>query len=145
MKVKALRSHRERDEKRGIMVVKNKGEEFSLDPATEGPMIFELHASRRINIIDPAFIPERAKYKVLYGFSYETKEGFPRHGSSGSEIELDQMTANEFLACGYVRPVNENAWRPGKLLGGVISEKEPKRMFDDPPVEKESWIWKGRK
>jgi hypothetical protein len=146
MKLESLKSHRERDEKRGTMVTRKKEERFELDPEVEGEMIFELFTSRLINIVDEAYIPLRGEYKVIFPIHYETKEGFSRSTAHG-EIELDQLAANKFLASGHVAPANEKAWRPADLIRDAVKTSTVKRMFDeeDSGPKPESWITRGFK
>lgn len=144
MKVRATRSHRHKDEKRATMVVRKKGDEFTLDQETEGELIFNLLTGAAIEVIDNDFIPPSAKYRVLSYISYETKEGFPSGGKPGDEVALEQSVACRYMVSGHVKPVSEKQWRPLWLLGDVVKQAtEPKRMFDEEPP-RENWVKGGR-
>jgi hypothetical protein len=125
------------------MLIAHKGEELTLDHVEQPEMVYELLQAGRIEIIDTSFIPTRAKYKVLYGISYETKEGFSRAGMAGDEIELDQSMACKYLALGHIKPVSETQWRPTWLLGDTVEQTDtPKKMYDEPLPVGESWTRK---
>jgi len=54
----------------------------------------------------------------------------------GRVVTLNQQDASLLMALGHVRPEDEQAWTPGKLLSGSISKSEPKKMFDIEPAPK---------
>ena len=125
------------------MLIAHKGAELTLDHVEQAEMVYELVTGGGVEVIDTSFIPARAKYKVLYGISYETSEGFPRAGKAGDEIELDQSTACRYMASGHIKPVSETQWRPAWLLGNTVKQMDTlKKMYDEPLPVEESWTKK---
>lgn len=143
MKLRALRSFRMEDKKRGTMVVREKEETFEIDHSEEGELIYNLLRDLRVTVVDPKFVPVKGQYICLHGFSYENEHGFPRSASPGKEITLEQERASELLVKGFIKPIDDNAWMPVKLFGSFLEEDKIKKMFDDEPLPKESWIRRG--
>ncbi len=144
MKVKAIANFMMNDSKRGTMVEKRKGEEFEMDEIKDAEQLYELIMMGRITVTDKAFVPDRAEYVALHETSYVNEDGLPRRISFNGKTKLPREIAVKLMVSGHVKPADETAWTPRKLLAPTVAGSPPRRMFDDLPKEKgESWITKG--
>ncbi len=142
MKLKALRGFWMMDKKRGVSVARKIGEEFTVDEAEEGELIYGMLAAGRATVVDEKFIPLSWRYVCTHSFTFQNVEGLPVSCSVGKEMIFSQDQACKYLVNGYIRPVDESGWTPKKLLGSIVKEATIKQMFDDLPKPKESWVMK---
>jgi hypothetical protein len=141
MKLKAMANFQALDKKRGEMVSRKVGDIFELDPFDEAEAIFGILQSRGV-CVDEAFIPARGEYRGLHYISF-SEDGKMIHVFPGKNRQLSQEAASRLMTSGHVKPVDEGAWTPKKLLEGTLSDAPAKRMFDDPLPEKETWVSKA--
>ena len=78
--------------------------------------------------LDDTLIKNNARYRVLYPFKIEF-DGKVVTGEVRDEMKLARDIATRLLAQGYIRPMNEDAWYPGKR--SFIAEQTAKKMYDD--------------
>lgn len=81
-----------------------------------------------ITPLDDGLVKDNARYKILHSFRIDFN-GETVTGKAGSEPTFPRGIATLLLAQGYVRPVNEDNWYPGKP--SHIREGAAKRMYDD--------------
>ncbi len=141
MKVKAMeRTFYMLERKTGKFIPRKPNEQFEMDEDTEREEIYSMLQMGRITIIDEKFIPLSWRYTVIYWFIYKNENGQTREATPGKEIMLSQEIACKFLTSGHIVPVDPDGWRPRNLLGPTVKEDKIKKMFDDPPEQKENWI-----
>jgi hypothetical protein len=106
---------------------------------------FDLIDGLRAVPIDSSFIPEKSKYRVLVSFQYKGQDERMDNAAPGNILSLDRISACEFIAKGFIRPVDPEQWQPRDLIypKGPVTD-EIKTMYDR-PEPKENWAMKGMK
>ena len=146
MKLKTLKGHWAKDEKRGVMIERKVGEEFCLDETglKEAEVIYQLLRDLQVTVVDEKFIPKSGKYEALFPHQYQ-KDGERRGLVPGVEVALTQEQAAPLLISGHIRPVDPEGWVPKKLLQPGVKGNPPIQMFDTPDrPPKEPWIRRRR-
>ena len=138
MKLRSLKNFWRSDPKLGRVVDTRKGDEFSMDEATEAAEIYTYLDNLRVTVVDTRFIPLSGRYVILRSGGARKENGENIHLAKGQEITLDQETACKLMTLGYIKPLDEHGWIPRKLLQPVPTG-EPKR-FDDLPERKVGWM-----
>ncbi len=146
MRLRALKNIWVMDRKKGTYCPLKIGQEFELDETVkeEGADIYSLLGANQVSITDEKFVPSSWRYVALQEFEYKSEAGFSRVSKIGQELTLSQEIASGLLAKGHIKPVDEGAWIPRKLLAPALQDDKVKQMFDDPVSEKENWVMKGR-
>jgi hypothetical protein len=127
MKFLALRNFHYTDKKTGKLVSISKEDilELGLEDIEQ---IDAFIRDLAITPLDDTLIKNNARYRVLYPFKIEF-DGEVVTGEVRDEIKLSRDIATRLLAQGYIRPVNEDSWYPGKR--SFIAEQTAKKMYDD--------------
>jgi hypothetical protein len=137
-----LKNVRFNDRKKGMMQDLKKGETITLDEITD---IDELIMNLAITPADGTLVPEKAWYICRHQFN-ENFDGKIIRGTAREQIRLSRDEAVRLMAKGYVCPVDEERWFPGKPDHRI--EREAKRMYDldGEAGNQEGWItsWKGK-
>lgn len=128
MKLKAIKgSFWVRNNVRDIMVSISEGDVFDfLDIDVDHQDISLLLADGRVTVVDDAYVPERAHYRVLRPFTIFIS-GERVEKKAGEMIELGQCEACKMMGDLKVRPLNPEAWYPFKEF--QVSKKITK-MYD---------------
>ena len=132
MKVRALKNFQTKDRQREKMVAHTKGEIFDL-PDKDDPDRQDLHGAltgRFVECIDETYIPDRARYVGVHGYSREKPDGTRQSIIPGEVCVLNQTEASELMGSGHIRPEREDQWRPKFLISGSMSKEPPKTMYD---------------
>jgi hypothetical protein len=122
------------DRKTGQIKSFQKGEVIEFGPE-DIAQIDSLIRDLFITPIDNGLIPDTARYKVLHFFKRDFN-GEVVTGNPGSELKLPRDVAINLMAWGYIVPLDENAWYPGKP--SHRAEGEVKKMYDDLDAETEN-------
>jgi len=142
MRVKANKNFWLNNSKRGVMENVAKGSELDIDHVDkkEAETLYSLLRDGAVSCIDLKFIPLTAEYKAIYACTIGKEDGSRRTLSPGKTYDLKQAEAASLLMTGHIKPCDTGQWIPTNLLGVSISNEEPKKMFDDPLIQKESWL-----
>lgn len=141
MKLKALKSFRLENTTRGCMEDRWKDAIFEMSEEEEAEAIYGFLLDGLVVVQDEKFIPSDQRYFVNHGITIQTPDGLTKTHLPGKEISLLPEIACGFLVSGHIKPVDEKAWIPKRLVKpGVSSTAEPKRMFDEPEPKKETWV-----
>jgi hypothetical protein len=144
MKFLALKNFHYLDKKTGNLKSLAKGDALELQ-SNELGIIDDLIMNLLITPDDTLLVADSALYQVLHQFNIQFG-GESLRGNVGSQLMLKRDMAVYLMACGYIRPEDQEKWWPGKRDHGI--ETEAKRMYDEEEGQEnpKGWLtsWKDK-
>jgi hypothetical protein len=142
IRVKALSGFRWWDAKRGAMMDVFKGMEVDIDDLEQKMDCAQLLQSGRVVLADD-HLPAEGTYIATRTFA-ENFEGKLIRGKKEENITLGRDVAFHLMLSGHIRREFDTQWNPRQIMRTGVSDKEPKKMFDEDPLPpKENWVKMG--